>query len=123
MAFRVRRRPGTTTVTPDPAPAESDPVTRPAVVPVADTAPARDPLDLLATYGRALRGLSPAPTEGTVMVCGLGPAPVEVVVAAAEVDDARQGLEANAGDPAARAAAHAAHRRYTYLTADPNRRP
>lgn len=56
------------------------------------------------------------------MVCGLGPARIEVAVAAADVDDAYRHLETNPDDPAARAAAHAAHRRYTYLTADPDRR-
>jgi len=123
MAFRVLRRPRATTVAPDPTPAEPGPVSEPTVAPVADLSPARDPLELLATYGRTLRGLSPAPTEGTVMVCGLGPAPVQVAVAAAAVNDAYQQLETNPNDPAAHAAAHAAHRRYSYLTADPNRRP
>ncbi len=112
IALRVLRRWRTTTVAPHPAPAEPGPVTRPTVAPVADPAPARDQLDLLATYGRALRGLSPTPTEGTVMVCGSGPARIEVAAAAAaaDVDDAYRNLETNPDDPAARAAARAAHR-------------
>lgn len=122
MALRVLRRWRTTAVAPDPAPADPGPVIGPTVAPVADPAPARDPLDLLATYGRALRGLSPTPTEGTVMVCGLGPARIEVAVAAADVDDAYWYLGTTPDDPAARAAARAAHRQYTYLTADPDRR-
>jgi len=98
MALRVLRRWRTTAVAPDRAPAETGPVTKPTVAPVADPAPARDPFDLLATYGRALRGLSPAPTEGTVMVCGLGPARIEVAVAAADVDDAYWYLVSRVGN-------------------------
>jgi len=122
MALRVLRRWLTETAVPDPAPTEPGPLRDPTVAPAANPTPVRDPLSLLAAYGRALRSLSPAPTEGTAMVCGLGHAPIDVAVAAADVDDAYRHLETHLDDPAARAAAHAAHRRYTYLTADPDHR-